>query len=169
MELLAKTTTEAVYFACYMAGEALLVDYVDCMHPVKAASLVGKVLPLSSSAKVVKKGKSAATLADVTVDVGGLDSDITTVSMPFTNDLGVEIGLLVVLAPTFRMSRERIETEIAPALKEVMRRQAVPTASIADGICQPSAHPVERGYGIQPILFSGMPQQPDNAILAARS
>lgn len=169
MEGLVKAVNEAVYFACYTSGGALLVDYVDCLHPVKATSLVGRVLPLPSRAKVVKKGSSAPKLADILVDVGGLDLDITTVSMPFMNDLGVEMGVLVVLAPNFRMSRERIDTEIAPALKEVMRRQALPPASVADGICQPSAHPVERGYGIPPILYSGMPQQSDNAILVARS
>ncbi|OHB56313.1 MAG: hypothetical protein A2Y07_00180 [Planctomycetes bacterium GWF2_50_10] len=169
MEGVVKAVNEAVYFACYMSGGALLVDYVDCLHPVKATSLVGRLLPLPTRAKVVNKCKGSTMLADIAIDVGGLDIDITTVSIPFINDLGIEIGALVVLAPNFRMSRERIDTEIAPALKEVMRRQALPPTNVAEDMYRPSAHPVEREYGIQSILFTGMPQQSDKAILVARS
>jgi IclR helix-turn-helix domain len=88
MEGLANDVNEAVYFACYIAGEAMLVDYADCCHSVKATSFVGKVLLLPDVSNLDIHGVSLSKTGDITVDVGGLDPDITMVSMPFLDDKG---------------------------------------------------------------------------------
>jgi len=164
MEVLARITGEAVYFASYIAGEAVFVDYVDCSHPVKATSFVGKRFQHPNGMHTVCE---TWLNSDVAVDVGGLDIDITTVSMPFNDAAGTEIGVLVVLAPTFRMHMDRIITEIAPALKDVMQRRLVKPANLSDDVYQPSVHLVEREYSTQPLLFSGTPQKVNNAMLVA--
>lgn len=131
MEGLAKAFNEAVYFADCTSGEAVLVDYADCSHPVKAISFVGKAIQLPGSTCFSKSGGNVARIGDISVDVGGIDLSITTVSMPFINDKGVRTGALVVLAPTFRMPPERIKTEIVPALRAVMQRQQLPLSDFS--------------------------------------
>jgi DNA-binding IclR family transcriptional regulator len=71
-----------------------------------------------------------------------LGFDITTVSMSFGDDNGFEMGALVVLAPTYRMSKNRIKTEIVPALRDAMQRKQLYLSEIANDIFLPSAHPV---------------------------
>lgn len=147
MEGLAKVVNEAVYFAYYTAGEAVLVDYADCCHPIKATSFVGKAIQLPDSTNLVICGTSVTKIGDISVDVGSLNLDITTVSIPFVNDKGVKIGALVVLAPTFRMPLKRIKTEVVPALREVMQRQLLQLPDITQDTFLSLTHPVELTYG----------------------
>lgn len=167
MEGLAKVVNEAVYFAYYTAGEAVLADYADCCHPVKAASFVGKAIQLPGSSRAMS-GSNVAMIGDITVDAGGLSLDITTVSMPFINDRCVEVGALVVLAPTFRMSLERIKTEIVPALREVMQRQQLHLSDgVPDGFLS-LADRVEPGYVRQPSLDAGKTEKTGTALRSTR-
>jgi DNA-binding IclR family transcriptional regulator len=123
MEELVKIINEAVYFAHCADGEAVLVDYVDCCHSVKATSFVGTAIQLPDSTKPIISDNRVAKIGDISVDVDKIGLGISTVSMPFVNERGVEIGALVVLAPNFRMSKDRIKTEVVPALREVMQRK----------------------------------------------
>lgn len=164
IEELVKLFNEAVYFAYYKDGKALLVDYVDCSHPIKATSFVGITLRHSDSINLVTNCNCVTNNGDITVSVGGLDPDITTVSMPFFNDRGVRTGALVVLAPTFRMSMDRINTEIVPALKEVMQQQSVLVHGNAKDISQLFANPVVKSHGEHPALVSGVSRKTDKPI-----
>lgn len=85
MEELSKVINEAVYFAYYTADEAVLVDYVDCCHPIKATSFIGKAIQLPGNINYVLCGNRVSKIGDISVDVGGLNSEITTVSIPFVN------------------------------------------------------------------------------------
>ena len=119
MAELAKRLDEAVYLANYSNGTALLQDVIDCRQAIKATSFVGSVLP-----GIQKTEKQSAALppskqkliAGVLVTEGALDLEISTVSAEFGDSENPSAGALVVLAPTFRMTPERIRSEVAPAL-----------------------------------------------------
>lgn len=168
MEGLAKAINETVYFAYYTGGEAVLADYVDCCHPVKAASFVGKAIQLPDSANNILSGNNVTMIGDVTVDTGGLNLDITTVSKPFINNKGVDVGALVVLAPTFRMPLERIKTEIVPALRKIMQRQQLKLPNSALDIFLPLDHPVELDYDRYSALVEKMTIKSDKALGSVR-
>jgi DNA-binding IclR family transcriptional regulator len=161
MEGLVKLVNEAVYFAYYSAGEAVLVDYADCRQPIKATSFVGKAIKLPDCATLVKRDKSVAKIGDIIVDAGGMDLEITTVCMPFVDDKGVETGALVVLAPSYRMPMDRIKAEMVPALREVMQRQPMLLPKITNDIFLPFAQPVERIFGVHPALVTELPPKMD--------
>lgn len=165
IEGLVKLFNEAVYFAYYKDGKAVLVDYVDCSHPIRATSFVGITLSHSDSINLVTNCNCVTKIGDITLSVGGLDPDITTVSIPFFNDRGVRTGALVVLAPTFRMSMDRINTEIVPALKEVMQQ----VHGNAKDISQLFAHPVVKAYVEHTALVSGVSRKKDKLIRVVQS
>ena len=119
MEGLAGKINEAVYFAKYNGSEAVLVDFIDCCQPIKAASFVGAAIALPPATR----GTTVAKIGDISVDTECLSSEITTVSVPYISELGVEVGSLVVLAPTYRMTQQRIKTEIVPALRDAVQAQ----------------------------------------------
>lgn len=169
IEGLAKLFNEAVYFAYYKDGKTLLMDYVDCSHPIKATSFVGITLRHSDSINLVANCNCVTKIGDITLSVGGLDPDITTVSIPFLNDRGARTGELVVLAPTFRMSMDRIKTEIVPALKEVMHQQSVLVHGNAKDMSQQFAYPVVKAYGEHPALVSGVSRKTDKRIRVVQS
>ena len=146
MESLAKTTSEAVYFAIYNGHEAVLVDLVDCCQPVKAVSFVGAAL---------QRGTIVPKKSDITVDVGGLSAEVTTVSVPYVNDLGVEVGALVVLAPSYRMNQNRVKTEIIPVLRGVMQRQRMHLREIMAEKILTIYPPTGREYPKYPHLVVG--------------
>jgi DNA-binding IclR family transcriptional regulator len=138
MESLAKIINEAVYFAKYSGPEAVLVDFIDCCQSIKAASFIGAAIQLPP----VTCRTTVAKIGDITVDTEGLSSEITTVSMPYTSEQGVEMGALVVLAPTYRMTPHRITTEIVPALRDVMQRPQLQLHDSLQGRVVPVFPPV---------------------------
>lgn len=158
MENLSKTINEAVYLAKYNGNEAVLVDFVDCCHPIKATSFVGAAIQLPVPAAVTLDN-AVAIIRDITVDTKGLSAEITTVSIPYVNEQGVEMGALVVLAPTYRMTQNRITTEIIPALRDAMQRQQLQSHdSLQERVL--SALPLAgRKYAKYPHLVSGMPNK----------
>lgn len=147
MKSLVKVFNEAVYFAHYSAGEAVLVEFNDCCHSVKVTSLIGATIPLSNNSELNISGQNIAKIGDITVDVGGVNPDVTTVSIPFDNYKGLEIGAIVVLAPTFRMSLDRIKAEIVPALRDVMQRHQLQQHNTTNKRFLSYAHSDERTYG----------------------
>lgn len=164
LELLVNMFNEAVYYAHYSDGKAMLVDYVDSSHIIKATSFVGKTLQLQDSTHFTAIVNRVTKIGDITVEVGGLDPDITTVSVPFVNYKGSETGALVVLAPTFRMSMDRIKTGIVPALRNVVQQQSSMIPSIEKDIFKLCVHPTGRPYGELPVLVTGGPPKTDKPI-----
>ncbi|MDD2735414.1 MAG: hypothetical protein PHF56_15870 [Desulfuromonadaceae bacterium] len=59
------------------------------------------------------------------VDTESLSDEITTVSPPYANGAGIEIGALMVLAPTYRMPPHRISSEIIPVLRDITQYKQV--------------------------------------------
>jgi len=142
MESLSRVINEAVYFAKYDGFEAVLVDFVDCCQPIKATSFIGVAIPLpleSRSTTVTKIG-------DINVETNGLFAEITTVSVPFVNGKGVEIGALVIVAPTYRMTQYRIKTEIVPALRDALPHHNSQTYHSLQEILLPMVKPARREY-----------------------
>lgn len=118
MTELAGRLGESVYLATNKEdGVALLQDMVACRQPVRTASFIGAAFPLPCQGGALALAKSnPVKYPGVSVDVGGLDSEVTTVSALVRDSRNSTCGALVVLAPTFRTSTERIRSEIAPAL-----------------------------------------------------
>lgn len=160
MECLSKVINEAVYLAKYTGSEAVLVDFIDCCQPIKATSFVGAVLQIP----FVTHGNTVAKIGDIAVDTDGLSAEVTTVSMPYTNEYGVEIGALVVLAPTYRMTPHRIKTEIVPALRDVMlHKQLSLNDSLQEKFLSLLA-PSGREYAKYPHLVAGMSTKPEHPL-----
>ncbi len=125
MAELAKRLDEAVYLASYSNGTALLQDMIDCRQAVKATSFVGSALPglqkIEKQSAALPPSKQKL-IAGVQVAEEALDLEITTVSAEFGDSGNSSAGALVVLAPSFRMTPERIRSDIAPALLAGARR-----------------------------------------------
>jgi DNA-binding IclR family transcriptional regulator len=165
MESLAKTINEAVYFAKYNGPEAVLADFVDCCQPIKATSFIGAAIqlpPITRSAAVAKIG-------DIIVDTGSLSAEITTVSMPYVNEHGVEIGVLVVLAPAYRMTPNRINTEIIPVLRDAMQSQHMLLHDVLQEKLLPMYPPSGREHTKYPHLVSGTSTNRSEAAAMTRS
>lgn len=101
-------------------------------------------------------GTSAGVNGDITVDAESLSSEITAVSLPYVNELGAVTGALVVLAPTYRMSPLRVETEIVPALRYIMQRQVTPLHDRAEARYVPLFLHSGREISRYPQLVTGM-------------
>jgi len=125
LQTVAEALNEAVYFACKDNDRSVLVDFVDCNQLVKATSFIGRSCIFPGYEKHDCNVKRLVNIGDIIVDVGGLDPDISTVSAPILMDDGVTLGAIIVLAPTFRMSLERIKTEVVPVLREVADRHSL--------------------------------------------
>lgn len=162
---LAKVINEAVYFAKYTGPEAVLVDFVDCCQPIKATSFIG----VATQRQRVTHGTIVANMGDIVIDTNGLSAEITTVSIPYFNEHGVEIGSLVVLGPTYRMTPNRIKSEIVPALRDVMQHQQVQLHNNELVRLLPVFSPVGCEYGKYPHLVSGISIKRSKTVGMARS
>lgn len=118
---IAELTNESAYLAFMGNEEMLFVDFADCSHPIKVASLVGRSMALPRPAAL-----AACAMGDIMVDAGGLDSEVTVVIAPIDCiDSTSRRGALVVVAPSSRMELMRIKTEIIPALRTVLMRHSL--------------------------------------------
>jgi len=148
MQKLARKYEEAVYMTVIKDDQVLFLNMVDCEHPVKASTLVGRKFPFFTNAagKVMKAvdswdlleklckrdkhpgsrpdlGKLACEMQEirvsgVAVDNGGLGEDIISVAVAVRDYAGKVVGALTMLGPSFRMLAERIDNEIIPAMLE---------------------------------------------------
>ncbi|MSM40860.1 MAG: helix-turn-helix domain-containing protein [Geobacter sp.] len=147
MEELAKKHDEAVYMTVLKDDEVMFLDMVDCRQKVKAAPLVGQRFPFFSNAagkaikalecrdtnSNVKRGRRRkapcnlrlleSELDDirkkgVAVDRNGLGDGIISVAVAVKDYAGKVVGAITMLAPSFRMLADRLETEIIPSLQE---------------------------------------------------
>lgn len=148
MEELARKLDEATYMTVMHDDEVLFLDMVDSLQRIRTVPLVGCRFPFFTNAagKAIKAmssydllertgrrrtnktgiqdiGKLEQELLDirqrgVAVDTGGLDKDICSVAATVRDYAGKVVGALTVLAPSFRMVQERIESEIIPSVQE---------------------------------------------------
>ena len=144
MERIARQCNESVYFVVQRGNEVLLLDVVDGTQQVKIASLVGRRFPLTATAvgrifqafgarfdgdgrkhlEVKMPPLLAADELDtirrrgVCVDEQGFGEGVTCVAVPVLNAKGEVVAVLAILGPCYRMTRERIETDLMPQLKD---------------------------------------------------
>ncbi len=144
MERLARQCNESVYFVVRRNDEVLLLDMIDSAQQVKIAPLTGQRFPLAATAvgrifqafgerphgeakKHLEVKMPPLPVADeldvirrrgVCVDEHGFGGEVTCVAVPLLNAKGEVVAALAILGPAFRMTRERIETELVPQLKD---------------------------------------------------
>lgn len=148
VEDLARKHHEAVYMTVIKDDEVLFIDMADCDHQIKAAPLVGKRFPFFTNAagkvmraldsrdlleKFIKKRGKKGTHPDldsfeseleqirfngVAVDCGGLGEGIISVAVAVKDYAGKVVGAITLIGPSFRMLKERLDSEIIPSLKE---------------------------------------------------
>ena len=159
MEELVRTVDEAVYFASCISGEAVLVDYVDCNQPIKVTSFIGKVVRHCDRSNPKDSFNRVARIGDIVIEAGGIDPDVTTVSMPFIDGKGIKMGEMIVLAPTFRIPLDHVKSVILPAMREILQRSSLQISKISDDVFLPSFKPVERVCGSPAALFSMAPRK----------
>lgn len=144
MDRLARGCNESVYFVVQRGSEILLIDMVDSAQQVKIAPLTGKRFPLHATAvgRIFQAfgGRSGGdgrkhlevkippVAADddldglrrrgVCIDEHGFGDEVTCVAVPILNAKGEVAAALAILGPAYRMTRERIEKELMPQLKD---------------------------------------------------
>ncbi len=141
MEKLVRQCNEAVYLVVRRDGDILFLDMVDTAHQVKIVSLVGRHLPLAScvpgkvllaffapdeggppdppSADMVPEEEMEAIRQQgYCIDLQGAGEGVACVAVPLFNGSGEAVGALSLVGPDFRLSREKIETDILPHLRE---------------------------------------------------
>jgi len=143
MERLARQCNESVYFMVRRGDEVLLLDMIDSTQQVKITPLTGRRFPLAATAVgrifqaygerpggegkkhlEVKMPPLPATDLDdirrrgVCIDQQGFGDGVTCVAVPLLNAKGEVAAVLAILGPEFRMTRERIEADLVPQLKD---------------------------------------------------
>lgn len=148
MEELARKHDEAIYMTVMNNDEVLFLDMVDSFQQIKATDLVGKRFPfftnaagkaikaMSSTDVIERLGKRRTSMpgipdlkkleselrdirqCGVAVDFGGLGEGVCAVAVAIRDYAGKVVGALTMLAPSFRMLQERLESEIIPSMQE---------------------------------------------------
>lgn len=144
MERLARQCNESVYFIVRRGDEILLLDMVDSAQQVKIASLTGRRYPLATTTvgrffqpwsegagsdssrhlevkmpPLVPAGSSDnIRCRGISVDGVMFGEGVTCVAVPLLNAKGEVAAVLAILGPTYRLSNERIESELVPQLKD---------------------------------------------------
>lgn len=141
MDQLAREFDEAAYLIVRRQDEVLFLEMVDCAQQVKIVSLVGKRFPVASTAagKIFLAfqaetpidpplpGTATSDLinpeeagriraAGYCIDHSGVGEGTTCLAVPLFSAEHEVAGTLALLGPDFRMSRERIEQQLLPAL-----------------------------------------------------
>jgi len=118
---LSKSIDEAVYLTKKIKGSETFIDMVDCSRTVKAKSFVGRAFAGPKLNTTSGQSGNVEVIQGVTVCIGALDPDITTVSIEIASYGGQATGSLVVLAPSFRLPLATIKAEVIPALLETVK------------------------------------------------
>lgn len=144
MERLARQCNESVYFAVRRKDDVLLLDMIDCAQQVKIVSLAGQRFPLAATAlgrifqsfgeRPVGEGRKHLEVkippvaavdeldvirrSGVCIDEHGFGEGVTCLAVPLLNAKGDVVAALAILGPAFRMTRERLEAELVPQLKD---------------------------------------------------
>jgi len=144
MERLARQCNESVYFIVQRGDEMLLLDMVDSAQQVKIASLTGRRYPLAAATVgrvfrswgegagvdsrrhlevkipplVPAESLDSIRCRGVCIDGTVFGDGVTSVAVPLLDAKGEVAAVLAILGPTYRMTIERIESELIPQLKD---------------------------------------------------
>lgn len=143
MDRLARQCNESVYFVVRRGNEVLMLDMVDSAQQVKVMPLIGVRFPMTTAAGQIflafdagsgghgrnrkdDQGGADQVLAEseairlrgFCLDEQGFGAGVSCLAVPLFNGKGDAIASLAILGPAFRMTRERVETELAPPLRE---------------------------------------------------
>lgn len=121
LEKLARQLNEDVYLARKVYGQATFVAKVKSLQKVTIRSYIGSVFreaPVENNEFM----DCHEVVNGITVSVGAIDPEITTVAINIPACVKREWGALVVVAPTFRMPLERVRTDVIPVLDEIVRQ-----------------------------------------------
>lgn len=137
IEKLARDCNEALYLVVPQGDEILLLDMVDTTQQVKIIPLLGKRYQISgpSAGRVIlaynnrfQKACSQNALAALEAELPtirkqgyGCDSDqfgegISSAAVPLFNAQGTVIGSLCLIGPGFRLTEEKLNSELLPRL-----------------------------------------------------
>lgn len=136
MERFARECDEAIYIVVPRGDEILFLDMVDTSQQVKIIPLVGKRFPQATSAPghVIRAHQTTGpsyAVDDPTTDIinqarqsgfacetGGLGEGITALAVPLFATGGELSGCLCLVGPDFRLTPDKIESDLIPKLKD---------------------------------------------------
>ena len=138
MERFVRDCDEAAYIAVQRGNEVLFLDVVDTSQQVKIVSLVGKRFPLANNAAgqiILTYGQlPQSQAADVRIkplpqaeqikhngyacESGGLGDGICCIATPLFSTGGELSGCLCLVGPEFRLTPEKVESDLLAKLKE---------------------------------------------------
>lgn len=121
---------ESTYFAYIGPKNMLLVDFIDCSHHIKVASLVGRSVMIPGLTTFSAQINNFEGTINILVDKGGVDPEVTAVIASIGIDSGARCGAIVVVAPNNRMQMVRIQTEIIPVLKKILKSHYKPKSDV---------------------------------------
>jgi len=119
MHSLGVVTGETVYLGRVENGEALLIDYRESEQKVRAIRCLGRCFPVDCGEMIDETECCQVFMAE-----DSLAAEVTTVSLIFKNYFGEQPLALVVVAPSCRMTAERIRSELLPQLLEQTQKFA---------------------------------------------
>lgn len=136
MERLVRECDEAAYIVVRRDSDALFLDMVDTSQQVKIISLAGKRYPIdvpaagkvliaygAGSADTAVDDAMSGELAEVHrqgygLDRGAIGDGITSIAVPLFGTGGKLKAALSFVGPDFRMSQDRIDSQLLPRLQE---------------------------------------------------
>lgn len=127
MEHLARQCNEAIYLAVRKGKEVLFLEAVDTTQQIRVMPLVGKCFPLmnTSAGKVIEATNMphSPELLKILhqgscIEQGALGDGIACLAVPLYKAEGEANGALCMVGPTFRMTKDVVEKEFLPRLKE---------------------------------------------------
>jgi DNA-binding IclR family transcriptional regulator len=133
MEELARESNESAYLAVRREKEYLLLDMAECSQRVQAVSLLGRKFPIGVGAPGqlfanYEAGSDPGELypdpelllrrQGYSIDHEGFGAGLVGVAVPLQRSDGSLLGCLCLVGPDFRLSNDRVERDILPALRE---------------------------------------------------
>lgn len=144
MDRLARQCNESVYFAVRRSDYVLMLDMVDTTRQVKIVPLVGMRFPLATTAAgrvllafdkeravearrkaeprlpsaLAPEDRAAIREGGFCIEEQGFGDGVTCVAVPLFNSKQEVVAALAILGPAYRMTGERIDSELMPHLKD---------------------------------------------------
>lgn len=137
LEYVAGRLNEAVYLAAAEDGRAVLIDMVDCRQRVRVRPFTGVITSVWTNGIDALSASCRKVCDGVTITVGELDPEVTTLSIDIATSSGSVAGALVVVAPAYRMPPGRIRDEVIPVMREAVEQAARILTGTTHRIFQP--------------------------------
>lgn len=111
MRRLGEATREAVYLGTVADGEALLIDFEESVQKVRTINCLGKVFMVTDGNLVEEAAGYRIYAAH-----DSLLGDVTTLSVVFSDNFRSHPVALILVAPSCRISQQRIVAELLPII-----------------------------------------------------